>query len=98
MKHFIVDITYTASPERIGEVRPEHRAFMQTGYERGWVLFSGPQQTRAGGLVVARAPSLEDIQQFFAEDPYARHGVATHAFIEFDPVMRQGFMEAWVTE
>lgn len=97
MKHFIVDITYTAPAERIGEVRPDHRAFLQAGYEKGLLLCSGPTKEKAGGLVVARASSLEEIQQFFAGDPYAQQGVATHTVMEFDPVMRQAFLEEWVT-
>ena len=60
MKHFIVELTYTAPAERLAEIVVEHRAFLQTGYERGWLLMSGPQTPRVGGMVVARAPSLED--------------------------------------
>jgi uncharacterized protein YciI len=98
VKHFIIDITYTAPPERIGEVRPEHRTFLQSGYDKGWLLCSGPRiGSVPGGMVIARAPSMDDIQQFFAGDPYHQHGVATHAFIEFDPVMRQSWLEDWVT-
>jgi uncharacterized protein YciI len=95
MKHFIIDITYTAPDERIGEVRPAHRAFLQGGYEQGWLLCSGPKQASRGGMVVARAPSLDEITQFFAQDPYAQEGVATHTVVEFDPVMRQEFLEQW---
>ncbi len=97
MKHFIIDITYTATPEQIDAVRPDHRAFLQTGYDKGWLLCSGPRiDTHVpGGMVVARAPSLEDIQQFFANDPYHLQNVAAHSIIEFNPVMRQPLLEEW---
>ncbi len=97
MKHFMVEVTYTGTPEQVAAVLADHRAFLQTGYERGWLLLSGPQVPKTGGIVVARAPSLEDLQSFFAQDPYRIAGVATHRFVEFDPVKRQAFMEDWVS-
>ena len=97
MKHFIVEITYTASPEEIAGVLVAHRAFLQTGYERGWLLLSGPLNPKTGGIVVARAPSLAELQAFFSSDPYHLSGVAEHHFIEFDPVKRQPWLEGWVS-
>jgi len=38
MKHFIVEITFTAPIARIEEIVPQHRAFLQTGYDRGWLF------------------------------------------------------------
>ena len=97
MKHFIIELTYTISNEQIAEITPEHRAFLQTGYDRGWLLMSGPQVPRTGGLVVGRAPSLEAMQQFFQDDPYQKKGAATYRFIEFDPVRLQPWMKDWVS-
>jgi len=97
MKHFIVELTYTVSAERLAEIVVEHRAFLATGYERGWLLMSGPQAPRVGGMVVARAPSLEAIQQFFQDDPYQVKGAATYRFVEFEPVRLQEWMKGWVS-
>jgi uncharacterized protein YciI len=96
MKHYVVEITFTAPLTRIEEILPQHRAFLQTGYDRGWLLMSGPLQPRTGGLVVARSPSLEEIQSFFRQDPYQLNGVATYRFVEFSPVKRQPSMESWI--
>ncbi len=97
MKHFMVEITYLASADQMAETVPLHRAFLQTGYERGWLLLSGPQNPRLGGIVVGRAPSLEELQAFFSADPYQTKGLASYRFVEFDPVKRQSFLEDWVT-
>jgi uncharacterized protein YciI len=96
MKHFLIEITYTAGPERIAEIRGEHRAYVQTGYDRGLLLYSGPQVPPLGGIVLGRAKSLEEIQTFFDGDPYHIKGVATHRFVEFNPVLNQSFMEPWI--
>jgi uncharacterized protein YciI len=98
MKHFIIEITYTVPFEQLADVVPEHRAFLQAGYDRGWALFSGPQVPKTGGIIVARAPSLEALKAFFAEDPFQKQGLGTYRFIEFDPVKRQAFMETWATQ
>ena len=96
MKHFIIEITYTVPVDQLGDVTPEHRAFLQTGYDSGLLLFSGPQVPRVGGIVVARAASLEEIQQFFADDPYQKKGLGAYRFVEFNPVKNQAFMEPWL--
>ncbi|HEY9087327.1 MAG TPA: YciI family protein [Anaerolineaceae bacterium] len=96
MKHFIINIIYRAEMDEINRVLPQHRAFLRGGYERGLLLCSGPQNPRTGGIIVARAESLDAIQDFFQQDPYLLQGVAEHQFIEFEPVLRQSFLEDWV--
>jgi len=96
MKHFLVEITYTAPIEKIEYVLPDHRVFLQNGYDRGWLLMSGPLSPRTGGIVIARAPSLEELQFFFRQDPYSLQQVATHRMVEFSPVKRQPLVEGWV--
>jgi len=97
MRHFIIEINYLAPLEEIAAVLSDHRAFLETGYRRGLLLFSGPQKPKTGGIVVAKAPSLEDIQQFFTGDPYRIKNLAAYRFIEFEPVKSQPFLENWIT-
>ncbi len=96
MKHCIVEITYTVTIEKINEVTPLHRAFLQGGYDAGKLLFSGPQVPRVGGIIVARGESLDEIRGFFQDDPYQKQGLATYRFIEFNPVKFQSFIEPWL--
>ncbi|MBI4928808.1 MAG: hypothetical protein HY835_13650 [Anaerolineae bacterium] len=96
MQHFLVMVNYLIPAEQLGDALTEHRAFLQTGYDAGLLLMSGPRSPRTGGLVVARAESLAEIQSFFKDDPYQVKGLATYEFIPFDPVKRQPFLEDWV--
>jgi uncharacterized protein YciI len=96
MKHFVVDIHYLVPVEQLADILPAHRAFLQTGYEKGILLLSGPKEPRTGGLVVARSESLEALQVFFSHDPYHLKNVATHSFTEFNPVLRQSWLDDWV--
>jgi uncharacterized protein YciI len=97
MKHFVIQSTFIIPFEQFGDTVVEHRSFLQKGYDQGWILCSGPQSPKVGGVIVARAPSLEDIQAFFADDPYQVKGLAQYRFVEFEPVKRQAFLEQWVT-
>jgi uncharacterized protein YciI len=96
MKHFIIEITYTAPLEKIDETLPLHRQFLQAGYDKGWLLMSGPRNPRVGGIVIARAPSQNEIETFFKQDPYQLQGLATYRFFEFEPVKYAPFIETWL--
>jgi uncharacterized protein YciI len=96
VKHFIVEIIYSRPFEEMAAVVSEHRAYLQTGYQRGLLLMSGPQSPRVGGILIARAETVEDIRAFCNADPYAKAGVANHRIIEFAPMSFQPILEAWI--
>lgn len=96
MKHFLIDITYLASIDKIEEVLQEHRAFLQIGYDKKILLCSGPKNPRDGGIIIAREESIESIQEFFKNDPYQLNKIADYKFIEFNPVKHQEFLKDWV--
>jgi uncharacterized protein YciI len=95
MKHFIVEITYTAPLAEIAAKTPFHREFLQKGYDQGWLLMSGPQNPKTGGIVVCKSPSLAEIETFFRGDPYMLAKMAEYRFIEFEPVKHASFIEFW---
>jgi len=96
MNHFIVEIIYRAPLEKIDELLPKHREFLQTGYDKGILLMSGPQLPRLGGIIVARAASMEKIDAFFSNDPYQINKVAEYRYAQFNPVKHQDFMKDWI--
>ena len=97
MRHFIIELTYTIPFEQFGDALPAHRVFLTAGYDRGWILVSGPQLPRTGGVIIARAPSLEALVQYMADDPLKVRGLATYHYIEFDAVRYPSFMRDWVS-
>jgi uncharacterized protein YciI len=96
MKHFLVDINYLVPIEQLADIVPVHRAFLQTGYDQGILLLSGPREPRTGGIVIARAETQADLESFFRQDPYAIQKVATHSLIEFNPVLFQPWLNNWI--
>lgn len=96
MKHFLVEITYTADLSKIDEVLSDHRAFLQTGYDKGMILCSGPMNPRTGGVLITRAESDIDIKEFLSHDPYNINNLVEYRVVEFNPVKHQEFMSDWV--
>ena len=96
MKHFLVDIHYTAPIEEIEKTVQEHRKFLQTGYEKGMLLCSGPKNSKTGGIVIARAVSEDSLKVFFADDPYKLKNLVEYTFTEFNPVKHQNFLVKWI--
>lgn len=97
-KFFIVEVTYKVPADELGETVSAHRAYLQIGFDKGWLLMSGPQVPRTGGLIVARAPSRDALVEFFSHDPYQVKGLGEYRFIEFDPIKRQEFIQNWIEE
>lgn len=73
-----------------------HRRFLQTGYDKGTFLMSGPTIPPKGGFLVARAGSLPELNEMLAEEPYNKSGVMRFKTItEFNPLQRQPFLDEW---
>ncbi|MFT4267685.1 MAG: YciI family protein [Xenophilus sp.] len=98
MKHFVVEAKYLVPFEQIKGAIPQHRDFLQQGYDKGLFLCSGPKQPPTGGFLLARAKSKEDLEAFFENEPFHRANLASFTFTEFDPVKRQSWAEHWFGE
>lgn len=96
MGRYVVEITYKTPIEKIEELTPIHREFLQTGYKAGMLLVSGPKVPRTGGIVIAKAISMEEITDFFKNDPYALNNAADYSFIEFNPKSYQEILKGWL--
>ncbi len=96
MQHFIVEIIYKADISVIDNLRPAHREFLDGGYKKGIILMSGPQVPRTGGIIIARAESMEKLAEFLNNDPYQVNKAADYNYIQFNPRNYQNFLNEWV--
>ena len=83
---FVVLLKYLKPIEVVNEWVVSHREFLDTGYQSGLLLCSGPQNPRTGGVILSRAATREKLQDFFKNDPFQKEGVAEYQIIEFEPV------------
>ena len=84
---FVVLLTYAQPLTAVDAQLAAHREYLQRQYAAGVFLLSGPKQPRDGGVILARAASVDALRAILAEDPFAVHGVATYEVLQFMPTM-----------
>ena len=97
MKHFLLEGQHIVPfKKRAPELIAAHRQFLQQGYDEGRFLLSGPTIPPKGGILIARAESLEELNKFLAEEPYCKANVMRfNKITEFNPVQNQFFLSGW---
>ena len=56
---------------------------MEANYRAGLFMVSGPREPRDGGVILARAGSIDELAAILAQDPFVVQGAATCEIIEF---------------
>ena len=82
---FVLISRYTATLERIEELVPAHREYLQEHFASGLFVMSGRRVPWTGGVIVARG-SRADVEAAVAADPFTREGVAETEIVEFQPL------------
>lgn len=95
--HFLLEGEHIVPFERRApELIAAHRAFLQSGYDKGDFLLSGPTIPPAGGVLVARAASRAALDAMLAEEPYCKAGVMRFSAVTaFHPIMHQAALRHW---
>ncbi|MBK7645595.1 MAG: DinB family protein [Planctomycetes bacterium] len=94
-KHFVIESEYLADLARIDEQLLAHRAHLETGFQAGMLLASGPQVPRSGGMILARARERREIEEFLARDPFVLAGISEYRVVEFEPVKQAPSFAGW---
>jgi uncharacterized protein YciI len=69
---------------------------LQQGYDQGHFLLSGPSVPPTGGVLVARAESLEQLNEILADEPFCKAGLMRFEKItEFKPMQHQPILDEW---
>jgi uncharacterized protein YciI len=84
---FLIKITYTKPLDIVEPYVVSHREFLKLGYEKDYLVVSGPQNPRVGGIIISQLKDREQLEAFFKQDPYQIHKLADYEIIEFNPVM-----------
>lgn len=83
----VVDISYTASPERISAAQEAHIAFVKEGFADGVFIASGPKTSGLGGVIIAVTRDLSYLDRRLTKDPYRDLGLAEYALTPFEAAM-----------
>ena len=93
---FVVLLSYTKPLEAVDALVPAHRDYLRQMYRSGTFLLSGRREPRDGGVILANASSLQELQAALAPDPFHVHGVATYQVIQFVPTMAAPALQSLV--
>jgi uncharacterized protein YciI len=85
MAMFLILLTYVRPLDEIDRLVDDHNAYLERNYDAGRFIVSGRREPRIGGVIIAHAESVREINATVAEDPFVREGVAEHEVIEFVP-------------
>ncbi|MFI6490067.1 YciI family protein [Streptomyces sp. NPDC050564] len=84
---FLVTVTYTAPLDEVDRWRPAHGDWLSDLISRRLLLVAGRQVPLVGGVYLAPRMPAEELDHLLATDPYVLNGVATHAVVEFTPLL-----------
>ena len=82
---YIVILSYMRPLNEIDAHLPEHIEWLDKGYAEGVFLASGRRIPRIGGVIIAKAESLESLQERMREDPFQRLGLSKADILTFEP-------------
>ncbi|MEV4439929.1 YciI family protein [Streptomyces sp. NPDC049577] len=80
---FVLELTYTASTDRIDAALPEHIAWLDAHYASGVFLASGRKVPRDGGIILALGEDRSKMEEIAKSDPFTVAGVAEYTITEF---------------
>lgn len=84
---FLVLLDYLRPLPEVDLHMDDHRAFLSRHYAAGHFLLSGRKVPRTGGVILAKANSLDEVAQWISEDPFRHAGVASYEIIAWEPTM-----------
>lgn len=84
---FVINVTYKANIEIIEQNLEEHRAYLRSGYERGVLIASGPQNPKIGGIIIGIFNNITEAREFSNNDPFVLKKIAESSITEFNPIL-----------
>lgn len=84
---FIISVNYIVPLEQVDASLEAHVAFLKKQYKQRKFIASGRKIPRTGGVILAKAKNLEEINKIIEQDPFFKKDIAKYEVIEFLPSM-----------
>ncbi len=99
MKYFNIQATFTQNTT-IGEkefkkASEDHLAYLNKGFDEGFILLSGPKANLEGGIIIMKGESLEAIENYIAGDPLKILDIQSYKITEFKLYDYQPMLKEW---
>ena len=76
-------------------VLEDHHAYLEQFFSSGKILASGPKIGGRGGVILLRLEDGESVEQFCADDPFAKAGIQSYRVVQFELYQIQKYAEKW---
>jgi uncharacterized protein YciI len=83
---FIVLLTYKKPLDVVELFVGSHRAYLDEAYKKDYLIASGPQVPRTGGVLLSQLKDRHQLQQVLDNDPFVLNDIVDYQMIEFTPV------------
>lgn len=80
---FVISLHYIVPLEELDKHMNAHVKYLQKYYKQNVFVASGRKVPRTGGIILALAPSKEEVQRIIGEDPFYTHQLAEFTITEF---------------
>ncbi len=81
----IVELVYKKPIAEVDKHLQAHRSFLQSCYDQGLLVASGPKDPRDGGILIALTDKTT-MNEVIKQDPFYINGVAEYHITQFEPV------------
>ena len=82
---FIALLTFGPNKQQAQKWMEGHKEWIASGFENGMFQLIGSIKPAAGGALIARADSYEELEAFVNLDPFVEHGIVEVAIHEIAP-------------
>ena len=80
---FIIDLNYIVPLEELDAHMAAHVEYLHEYYEKNIFVASGRKVPRTGGIILAMAGSMEEVEEIIKEDPFHKHKLAEFTITQF---------------
>ena len=80
---FIINLNYIVPLKELDAHMTAHVKFLQKYYKKNVFIASGRKVPRTGGIILAVADSMEQVEEIIHEDPFYIHRLADFTITEF---------------
>jgi uncharacterized protein YciI len=80
---FIINLNYIVPLEELDAHMAEHVKYLHKYYDKNVFVASGRKVPRTGGIILALAASVDEVEKIISEDPFHKHRLAEFTITEF---------------
>jgi uncharacterized protein YciI len=91
---FIVSLSYKTDLSEVDKHIDAHIKYLEKYYALGKFIASGRKVPRTGGVILANATNVDELNLILKEDPFNIADVALYEITEFIPTMAASEFEA----